>query len=232
VTVAGMVTELGQLSSLLLSMESVDKVVWAAGQLAVQAIDEVTACGVSVLRDGSLISLMPELAEHSQLEDLQYTDSAGPIIDVLEAGRSLVVSDMQAESRWTTYPAKALDAGVQATAVLPLRSGDEVLGALTLYARKTWDFESAMPMAELIAELATTALCCMTEIAKKTSLSDQLKQALESRAVIDQAKGMIMMQQQCSGDEAFGVLRRISQRRNTKLREVAQEIVNDVGKGA
>jgi AmiR/NasT family two-component response regulator len=228
VTVAGLVTQLSQLSSLLLSMESVDRVVWTAAQLAVHSIDEVNACGVTIFRDGSLISLMPECAVHSSLEELQYANSSGPIIDVLKAGRTIVVSDMQAESRWTTYPAEAVDAGVQATAVLPLSTDEEVIGAITLYSREVNDFSTAMPLAELIAELAATALCCMTQIAKKATLNDQLKQALESRAVIDQAKGMIMMQRRCSDDEAFGVLRRTSQRRNVKLREVAMEIVASV----
>lgn len=224
-TIKGMVGELSQLSSLMLSMESVDRIVWAAAGIAVSAIDAVTACGVTVARYDALISLMPELAKYCSLENLQYTNNDGPIIDAINGGDTVLVTDMGGETRWSEYPHHALAAGVGASLVLPLRSDGGILGALTLYASKPEEFAESGQLAELIAELTSTALCCMLENSKQTTLSAQLQQALESRAVIDQAKGMIMMQRQCDGDGAFAVLQETSQRRNVKLRDVATEIV-------
>ncbi len=79
-TVAGLVSDLSELTSLILATDALDKVVWEAGMLAVHAIDEVDACGVTVLREGAPLSIMPDTASYGALENYQYDHDAGPIL--------------------------------------------------------------------------------------------------------------------------------------------------------
>ncbi len=223
---AGLVANLAELPSLLLSTEAVDKVVWQAATLAVHAIDDVDACGVTVLREGKPVSIMPGTAPYSELEQYQYEHSDGPLMQAMHQREVVVVPSMTSERQWDGYPALAAERGVAASLCLPLVVGDQVLGAITLYSSHTHDFSLARRLAELVADLASTALSCMKTHSEQTKLNGQLQEALTSRAIIEQAKGMLMAQRGCSADEAFNVLRRSSQHRNIKLREVAGLVVD------
>lgn len=225
-TVAGLVAGLAELPSLLLSTDALDKVVWQAATLAVHAIDEVDACGVTVLREGKPVSIMPGSAPYSELEQYQYEHSDGPLMQSMRCREVVVVASTATEQQWDGYPALAAKRGVAASLCLPLVVGEQVLGAITLYASGEYDFSPARRLAELVSDLASTALSCMNTHSERTQLNGQLQEALSSRAVIEQAKGMLMAQRGYSADEAFNVLRRSSQHRNIKLREIAGVVVD------
>lgn len=222
-TVAGLVGELSALSALVLATDALDRVVWEAAMLAVHAIDDVAACGVTVLREGAPLSIMPEQASFGRLENFQYEHDAGPLLQAMRERRTVVVGPDEA-ARWPAYAELADELGVTASVVLPLRVGDDVLGALNLYATGPTDLRGTQAFGELVADLASTALSCMARQAEQVKLTDELRTALESRAVIEQAKGLLMARG-FTADGAFGHLRRISQKRNTKLREVAAIVV-------
>lgn len=225
-TVAGLVADLAELPSLLLSTSSIDEVVWQAAMLAVHAIDDIDACGVTVLRAGRPVSIMPGAAPYSELEQYQYEHDDGPLTQALRSREVVAVASMASEQRWGGYPALAAERGVAASLCLPLGTGDQVLGAITLYSRRNNNFAPARRLAELVADLASTALCCMKTHSEQAQLNDQLQEALSSRAVIEQAKGMLMARRGCGADEAFNLLRRASQHRNIKLRDVAGIVVD------
>ncbi len=227
-TVAELVADLAELPSLLLSTDALDKVVWQAAMLAVHAIDEVDACGVTVLREGKPVSIMPGTAPYSELEQYQYEHGDGPLMQSMHCGEAVVVPAMATEQQWDGYPALAAARGVAASLCLPLVVGERVLGAITLYSCQCHDFSQARRLAELVSDLASTALSCMNTHSEQTQLNDQLQEALGSRAVIEQAKGMLMTQRGYSADEAFNVLRRSSQHRNIKLREIAGVVVDSL----
>lgn len=222
---AGLVAGLTELPSLLLSTEALDRVVWEAAMLAVHAIDEVDACGVTVLREGEPVSIMPAVAPYGELEQYQYECDDGPLVRAMRSGEVVVVSSMEAERRWHDYAQRAARLGVGASLCLPLIVGERVLGAITLYSSASYDFTAGRRLAELASDLASTALSCMNAHADKVELTTQLQQALESRAVIEQAKGVLMTRHGCSAEDAFGWLRRRSQNRNIKLREIAAIVV-------
>lgn len=225
-TVAGLVADLAELPSLLLSTEALDKVVWQAAMLAVHAIDEVDACGVTVLREGKPVSIMPGSAPYSELEQYQYEHEDGPLMQSMRYKEVVVVPAMAAEQQWDGYPSLAAERGVAASLSLPLVVGERVLGAITLYSSRSHDFSLGRRLAELVSDLASTALSCMNTHSEQSQLNDQLQEALGSRAVIEQAKGMLMAQRHCGADEAFNVLRRSSQHRNIKLRDIAGVVVD------
>lgn len=127
------------------------------------------------------------------------------------------------------YRLSALAMGVRSVLSLPLDGGDQAVGALNLYSRSTHAFgEREQVAAQRFADEASRALSLAVRLVQHVELTEQLRAAMTSRAVIDQAMGIIMGQNRCGADEAFAVLRAASQHRNVKLRVVAQEIITSV----
>jgi GAF domain-containing protein len=120
-----------------------------------------------------------------------------------------------------------VESGFRAVLAVPLVGGGTVLGALTLYAATPGRFGAgAVADAELLA--APVAARVMDVRAYRASLhvAEELRHGLVSRAVIDQAKGILMVQHGLTADQAFAVLTRFSQQENRKLREVAADLVD------
>jgi len=117
---------------------------------------------------------------------------------------------------------------VQSSLSLPLVVGDESVGALNLYSRTPSGFtEEDESTGSTLASTAAIVLVNASAYWQAADLSDQLAQAMQSRAVIEQAKGILMARSPHMGaDEAFDVLRKASQRENVKLRDIAQRIVD------
>ena len=112
------------------------------------------------------------------------------------------------------------------TMSLPLVAHDQGLGALNLYSRTAGAFsDDDEQLGLVLAEQASVAVANAEVYWRTKELTDELEQALQSRDVIGQAKGILMAREGFNADQAFDVLRRASQRSNLKLREVAEEIV-------
>ncbi|RJK94195.1 GAF and ANTAR domain-containing protein [Vallicoccus soli] len=163
-------------------------------------------------------------------DELQYGAGYGPCIDAGTSGTVLHVPDMRTETRWPDYAPRAVEAGVLSSMSVPLPLQCEVVGALNCYSRRPAAFteRSEEVARELAAHLAVAVANAVayTDIAK---LASDMQAAMASRAVIEQAKGVIMAQNRCGAEEAFGILRRASQGRNVKLRDLAQQVVEGVG---
>ena len=141
---------------------------------------------------------------------------------------AVVVSapDLSRETRWDGYPARALAHGVRAVYSSPLLVNDQPIGALNLYATTADPFDAAAQetAAQLTALAAATITAAMRHYNEAT-LTDHLRSALSSRSVIDQAIGIVMATERCSSDEAFNILRTVSQHRNIPIRQVAADLV-------
>lgn len=136
----------------------------------------------------------------------------------------VLVEDLVVEERWGEYRAAVLAHGVRSSLSLPLTDGAP--GALNFYATRPRAFgETEREYAQRFAAEASRALTLANRMARQGELTTQLKAALASRTTIDQAIGVIMGQNRCDADHAFGLLRAASQNRNVKLRTVAAEIV-------
>jgi len=166
--------------------------------------------------------------ESPRIDSAQYESGSGPCLDAWRQRRIVRIDDMrQAMEEYPEFARSAMEHGVGSTISLPMVIGGEGIGALNLYARTTNGFSQDDETIGL--ELATAAAAVLANSAAyqgATQLSEQLSEAMKSRAVIEQAKGMLMAQSpELSADDAFEVLRKASQRENVKLREVAQRIV-------
>ena len=122
--------------------------------------------------------------------------------------------------------------GVRATLAVPIKDEDVTLGALNLYSTSTDDFaEAAGTTAALLADQLGLAAANATIYTDAFALVTQLREAMDSRAVIEQAKGIIMAAERCGPEAAFDILRRASQNQNRKLRSIAAEIVGRYADG-
>jgi GAF domain-containing protein len=218
-----------ELQDVLLGTESIERFVH---ELAVQAaglIERSLSCGITLSRAGRIsnVACSDDLA--AEVNDLQYRLAEGPCLAALHGECLVRVDDLEADERWPLFARQAVASGILSALSLPLIARDETVGALNLYSRDRAAFGDAeVSRAGKFAENAAGALALGLRLASYSALTDQLRASLASRAVIDQAVGVIMGQERCSQDKAFAALREASQKRNVKLRSVAQEIVADV----
>jgi GAF domain-containing protein len=133
---------------------------------------------------------------------------------------------MSSENRWPDWTPRALEAGVNSTLSIGLPIDQQVSGALNIYATEPEAFDDeAVGVAQTFARYAAVALANAHLYDATTTLAEHMRIAMESRAVIEQAKGIIMGDRRCTADEAFRILAKLSQETNRKLRDVAGAIV-------
>jgi transcriptional regulator with GAF, ATPase, and Fis domain len=154
------------------------------------------------------------------------TTGEGPCQSAYEQRTTIAVLDQSNDARWPDYRAGALKLGLSSVVAVPVQIGDMTMGALNFYSREVgFGGSDTIWAAELLAA-AVAAVMHETDLKLELeSLSGQLRSALESRATIDQAKGIVMARQHCTPEEAFELLVKISSRTNVKLREVARRVV-------
>ena len=184
------------------------------------------SCGIDLLVGGlpSAIAWSDELA--ARVELIQQAIPHGPCLSAMRTGLVAGVEDTAQPGRWTEFGACAGAAGVGSSLSVPLAVGDRQAGALNLYAPGAGAFgEARLRWARGVAAAVSGVLALAASRAEQARQVEDLRAALDARAVIDQAIGIVMGQQRCTSDKAFDILRRASQRRNVKLRDVAAGIV-------
>jgi len=163
-----------------------------------------------------------------EADQVQYLDDTGPCLDAYRERRVVRVGDAaRAGDRWPGYARVAVAVGVGSSLSLPLIAADETYGALNLYARTTGAFDGAVVgKAQVFATQASVVLANASAYWDARDLAKGLADAMQSRAVIEQAKGKLMATGRYTAEEAFEVLTRASQRTNVRLRDVAYRIVH------
>lgn len=185
-----------------------------------------TSCGITMRRDHQVATVASSDEFAMQLDEIQYGHGEGPCLQAMRTRERVQVTDLAAEDRWGGYRLHALAAGLRSSVSVPLTVDSAKRGALNLYSRTLDNFDQPdIQRAESFALQATTALTLLLRYAKQATIEDQLLQALATRAIIDQALGIVMGQRQISSAAAFGILRETSQNGNRKLSVVAAEII-------
>lgn len=170
--------------------------------------------------------LATESAYAQAVDGAQYRAEEGPCVDAFTTRRIQLADDLASDARWPTLAASAADLGVGSAIGVPLVWGPDVLGVLNVYADVPEAFdEAAIEEVDLLAAAVAAALQGAQERAVLRALNRQLQEALDSRAQIEQAKGMVMAMHRCGADEAFERLVSMSRNTNTKLRDVAAQLV-------
>jgi GAF domain-containing protein len=170
-------------------------------------------------------------AHHGEMalaaDELQYEKGYGPCIDAGRGGVVLRIDDVREESRWPDYMAHVARTGVRSSLSVPLPYQGSSVGALNIYSSEPRSF-AAPESLEAGLEVAETIAVAVVNADAHAQLSDQarnMRLAMDSRAVIEQAKGVLMAQRHVDSDQAFEILREASQRYNRKLRDIALGIV-------
>jgi GAF domain-containing protein len=197
-------------------------------ELAVQTLG-FDAATLSARQGSDLATLEATDRRLVALDDAQYESGAGPCIAVLDPHEPIYLEDATApDGRWTHFSQTAGHLGVASSLSLHLPVDSEtVAGSLNLYARRPVrlgddDIRAALPFAAHVA----AALESIDAYRSTVKLAQNLAEAMRSRAVIEQAKGMLMAEHQVDADQAFAMLVKVSQRGNVKLREVARRLVH------
>lgn len=218
----------GALLLLLDQRETLDE---SLDRLARTCRDAITQC-----RDVSVTLLGQRGTRHTaastseaatRVDGWEYASDRGPCISALKEGVEHYAPTLDAAKEYGQFAEVLGEAGYCCVLGVPLIVGDEVVGALNAYASTdhAFDDDGARTVARSVAAQAATAVHNLRVFDASRQLALQLEAAMASRAVIEQAKGVLMAQTGCGPDEAFERLRSASQRENVKLRDVATRIV-------
>ena len=198
--------------------------------LARDGIPSVDYVALTAMRKGKPETTAATDDVVAQIDQAQYDVDAGPCLDAFRHGRVFRIDEtLDDDLPWPEFRAAAVLNGVHSTLSLPLAANGDTIGALNLYSRRPGTFpEGIESQVERFTEPAAVLLLNAYMLWDARRLADNLETALETKAVIEQAKGMLMAQQGIDADTAFDVLRRASQRENVKLRDIAQRLVDQV----
>ncbi len=195
--------------------------------LAARQVQHAEACGLTLTRDGSGVTVASTGPLADRADERQYEVGVGPCLEAMRTGSVVRVGDMSTEERWAPYPARAAQLGVRSSLSLPLVVEGHSSGALNLYATQPEGFgPDDETTGARWAMQAAGALAVALRIADSDSRAESLLGGLDTRATIGQAVGLLMAQERCTAEQAFDLLRIASQRRNVKLRDIAAGVVS------
>jgi GAF domain-containing protein len=159
-------------------------------------------------------------------DELQYQEGYGPCMDAGRTGMPMVVTDMRTEDRWPSYTPRVVKRGVLSSLSVPLPFQGLTIGALNNYSREANAFgDESLKLANEITSYIGIAVMNADAHAEASATVRQMREALESRKVIDMALGILIATHHCTPDEAFSILSRTSQTHNRKLRDLARALV-------
>jgi GAF domain-containing protein len=218
-----------ELASISLGEESMTSLLERVSQLAKKNIPGVAEASVSLLSHDKATTAAYTGALALDLDETQYGRGYGPCLASAAGGEVMEVTDARQETRWPDYSREAVRHGSLSSLSVPLPVQQSVCGALNLYAVEAHAFdEDSKTLARVFASYAAVAVQNMHLYESTRQLAENLDIAMQSRSVIEQAKGILMSQRRCDAAEAFDILAAASQRSNRKLRDIAQAIVGGV----
>ena len=200
---------------------------------AVGAEPKATRAGISMAVDariGTYVFTHPDVEE---IDKPQYDTGDGPCVEAFRTGETVIIRSTTEPGPYPEFRAAAASRGLLSVISSPMRTGTQTVGALNLYSPQGGAFdETSAERLQAFSSQAGWLLVNHQAYWDARSLSENLRQAMESRAEIEQAKGIIMASTGCTADEAFAQLRSQSQTENVKLRAIAAEIVRRAQRGS
>jgi GAF domain-containing protein len=161
------------------------------------------------------------------LELFQLQNDQGPCLDCFRTGRSVTATDLAGSGqRWPRFAAAALDYGFRTVEALPMRLRDQVIGALNLFRAAPGPFDPAdLRLGQALADVATIGLLHERNVRRSETVAEQLQAALNSRVIIEQAKGKLAERLGMDTDQAFIVLRDYARNSNQRLTDVSRNFI-------
>jgi GAF domain-containing protein len=190
---------------------------------------DLTGAGVTLVHDGQQRFVTAAVEAIATLERVQENWQEGPCIDAVASAAPVSVPDIaagEASNRWPDYTVAAKTAGIQAVAGIPMLAEGEPIGAVNLYDRqlRNWSAED-LRVATIFASIATGYLAHASAARQQQRTAEQLQRALETRLIIEQAKGVLSAKRETTVDDAFETLRRYAREHNARIHDVARAVV-------
>jgi transcriptional regulator with GAF, ATPase, and Fis domain len=222
--------DLEGLQNALLTTDTVEQFLHELAVLSTQAMDGAMSCGMTLQqrnRPRSVTACSDPLA--SAADEVQYQSGGGPSLHAIRHARPVRIDDTAVSQRWPKFCRQSEELGIRSCYALPLMVDGEPVGALILYSREPGAFgRQETERADRFAQDASGALTLALRMASCTDLNEQLRSSIGSRAIIDQALGVIMATEHVAQERALALLRSVSQNTNVRLRDLAASIVTRV----
>jgi GAF domain-containing protein len=218
--------QLGRLSLRQLSMQSLLQTVADLTRTVMPGNPEAS---VTLLVKDSPTTMASTGQLARDLDETQYDKGHGPCLHAARSGELTEIPDARTETRWQDYMRRAVEHGSLSSLSVPLAidEDEQVAGALNIYARQPHAFDDdSRSAATRFGPYAAVAAGNLHAYQSARNMADNLQAALETRAVIDQAKGILMERHKLTPDQAFQMLAQASMKTNTKLRDVADHLVH------
>jgi GAF domain-containing protein len=222
-----------ELSKIMLGEQPLSATLERVAELAKQTIRGAADVSVTLLQDGEVAGAAFTGPLAAQLDERQYEAGFGPCMDAATSGRTITIDDTASSASYPDFARMAARQGVRHTMSIGLPVQRQTVGALNVYGTNDTPFDEAQQeLAIAFASYAAVAVANAGVYASTATLAANLQRALDSRAVIDQAKGILMARNRgMSADAAFDLLSMESQLNNRKLRDIAQDVVDEAQRG-
>lgn len=215
--------ELGRIS---FADQSLESVVRTVTELTARVLPGEPITSVTILRGDQPATVASSGPLALDLDQEQYRLASGPCLSAATTGRSSEIVDTRRDQQWPEFAARAAAAGCDSVFAFPLPVQEKVSGSLNVYARRlTTTDQRTRGLLARFAAYAVVPVSNMYLYEAAVERAEHLQTALDSRGVIDQAKGMLMERFKLTPDAAFQALTRVSMESNTKVRDVAERFV-------
>jgi GAF domain-containing protein len=217
---------LAELAATVSSARPIDAILDDVVALTKRRVPGVEEASITLIRHrkASTVAFTGELA--IALDEIQYEEGYGPCLDAGRANEVMHIEDAAREKRWPRYVPTARKHGLGSSLSVPLPVENYLIGAVNMYSTRPHAFDrDSVTLAQAFAAHVTVALSQAEASSGHRRQVENLQIALQSRAVIEQAKGIIMAQRKCDAETAFKMLRDLSMQENVKLYELAAQVV-------
>lgn len=189
---------------------------------------DVSAAGLLLADPRGELRVVAASSEAARLLELfQLQSDQGPCLDCFRSGRPVAAASLDADHRWPRFADAAGQAGFAAVQALPMRLRDQVIGALNLFRATPGAFDPAsVRVGQALADVATIGLLNERSMRRRDTLNEQLQTALNSRVIIEQAKGKLAERLGIDTNRAFSLLRDQARNRNQRLSDLARAFVD------
>lgn len=194
--------------------------------VAHQVIDGADCAGITIDLGGRTYTAVHTDSRTLRVDAEQYDAGDGPCLQSAHTGETVLVDVDAGGRRWPRFSEAAAEEGILSFLAAPLSAAGQPLGALNLYGTAPAAFDTVD--ADVVALLTTTVSRAIADFARFRSaveVADALRAALENRAPIEQAKGIIMADHRVDADQAFALLRSRSQNSNRRVRDIASDLI-------
>jgi GAF domain-containing protein len=196
-------------------------------------LTDCDSASITIIERGRPVTVGSTNDTAQALDDAQYSAREGPCLAAAQEGRTIRIDDTASDQRWPRFAASASAHGVRSSLSVPIAvSGPDTFAGFNVYGKALGGFSDAdEELSQAFARQASIVVANAQAYWAAFELSQNMAKAMESRAVIEQAKGVLISTYRLDADAAFDLLRQRSQTTNRKLRDVAVEVVTEASAG-